>query len=147
LELALSCSTILSTALSRPRFTIIGLAPAGDVLEALGDERLAEHDCGRRAVAGDVVRLGRDFLQELGAHVLEGVFELDLAGDGHAVVRDRRRAELLVEDDVAALGTKGHLDRIGELVDTALEAASGSLVINQLLSPRGGVTSDCRTRF
>ncbi len=107
---------------------------SGDVLQALGDERLAEHDGGGGAVTGHVVGLGGDFLEQLGAHVLECVFELDLAGDGHAVVGDGRRAELLVEDDVAALGPKGHLDRIGELVDALLEAASRSLIKNQLLS-------------
>ncbi len=38
------------------------------------------------------------------------------------------RAELLADDDVAALGPQGHLDRVGELVDAGLEAATGLLV-------------------
>ena len=105
----------------------------GDVLEALGHERLAQHDRGGRAVAGDVVGLGRDLLEELGAHVLERLLELDLTGDGHAVVGDGRGAELLVQHDVAALGTQGHLDRVGELVDAALEGATSGLVEDQLL--------------
>ena len=102
--------------------------------EALGDDRLAEHDRGGRAVAGDVVGLGRDLLEELRAHVLERIVELDLAGDRHAVVGDRRRAELLVEDDVAALGADRHLDRVGEPVDAALERATSGLVEDELLS-------------
>ena len=93
----------------------------GHVLETLGDHRLAEHDRGGGAVAGDVVGLGRDFLEQLRAHVLERIFELDVARDRHAVIGDRRRAELLVEDDVAALGAERHLDRVGELVYAALE--------------------------
>ena len=105
----------------------------GDVLEALGDDRLAEHDRGGGAVAGDVVGLGRDLLEELRAHVLERVVELDLAGDGDAVVGDRRRAELLVEDDVAALGAERHLDRVGEAVDAPLEGATSGLVEDELL--------------
>ena len=105
----------------------------GDVLEALGDERLAEHDRGGGAVAGDVVGLGRDFLEELRAHVLERLFELDLAGDGHAVIGDRRGAELLVQDDVAALGAERHLDRVGEPVDAPLERATSGLVEDELL--------------
>ena len=111
-----------------PRLTTIGLAPAVTFAEALGDDRLAEHDRGRRAVAGDVVGLGRDFLEELRAHVLERVVELDVAGDRHAVVGDRRRAELLVEDDVAALRAERDLDRVGEAVDAALERATSRLV-------------------
>ena len=60
--------------------------------------------------------LGGDFLHQLRAHVLKGVFQLDLLGDGHAVVGDQRSAELLVENDVAALGAEGDLDGISKNV-------------------------------
>ena len=83
----------------------------GDDPEALGDDRLAEHDRGGRAVAGDVVGLGRGFLEELRAHVLERIVELDVARDGHAVIGDGGRAELLVQHDVAALGAERHLEK------------------------------------
>ena len=92
--------------LSMPIFICIGLAPDGDVLEALGDDRLGEHRGGRGAVAGDVLGLGGGFLEQLRAHVLERVVELDVAGDGHAVMGDGRRAVLLVQRDVAALGAE-----------------------------------------
>jgi hypothetical protein len=94
----------------------------------LPDHRLGEHGGGGGAVTGDVVGLGGDFLDELGAHVLERVLELDLLGDRHTVVGDRGGAELLVEHDVAALGAERHLDGVGELVDARLEAAAGLLV-------------------
>src|SRR2546428_6733009 len=45
--------------------------------------------------------LFRSLLDHLGAHVLELVGELDLLGDGDAVLGDARRAERFVEDDVA----------------------------------------------
>ena len=106
----------------------------GHDAEALGDHRLAEHDRGGRAVAGDVVGLGRDFLEELRAHVLERVVELDVASDRDAVVGDRRRAELLVEDDVAALGADRDLDGVGEAVDAPLERSTSGLVEDELLS-------------
>ena len=93
----------------------------GDVLEAFAEDRLREHGGGRGAVAGDVRRLGRDFLHHLRAHVLERIGELDLLGDGDAVLGDGRGAELLVDDDVPALGAEGDLHRLGELVDAALE--------------------------
>ena len=99
-----------------------------DVAQALADHGLGQHGGGGGAVAGDVVGLGRDLLGQLGAEVLVRVVELDLAGDGDTVVGDRRRAELLVDDDVAALGAEGHLDGVGERVDAALEAAPGVLV-------------------
>ena len=100
----------------------------GDVAQALVHQRLRQHGRGRGAVTGDVVGLGGDVLRELRAEVLVGVVEVDLTGDGHAVVGDRRRAELLVDDDVAAARAEGHLDRVGELVDAALEGAPGVLV-------------------
>ena len=93
----------------------------GDVLEAFAEDRLGEHGRGGGAVAGEVGGLGRDFLHHLRAHVLERIRELDLLGDGDAVLGDGRRAELLVDDDVPALGAEGDLHRLGELVDAALE--------------------------
>ena len=98
----------------------------GHVAQALADERLGQHGGGGGAVTGDVVGLGGDLLHELGAHVLERVVELDLAGDGHAVVGDGGGAELLLEHHVAALGAEGDLDGVGELVDAGLEAAAGA---------------------
>jgi hypothetical protein len=62
---------------------------------------------------------------ELRAEVLVWVGELDLLGDGHAVVRDHRGAELLVENDVASARAERDLDRVGERVDTVLEQVTG----------------------
>ena len=106
----------------------------GDVADAFVDHRLAQDHGGGGAVAGDVVGLGRDFLEKLGAHVLERVFQFDVAGDGHAVVGDRRRAELLVQDDVATLGPDRDLDGLGQAVHAALEGSTSGLVEYELLS-------------
>ena len=100
----------------------------GHVAQALADQRLGQHRGGGGAVTGDVVGLGGDLLDELGAHVLERVVELDLTSDGHAVVGDGGGAELLVEDDVAALRAERDLDGVGQLVHAGLEGAAGVLV-------------------
>ena len=110
-----------------------------DVAQALAHDDLGEQRGGGGAVTGDVVRLDGDFLDELGAHVLERVLELDLLGDGHAVVGDRRRAELLLEHDVAALRAERDLDGVGELVDAGREAVAGLLVETDLLSHAGSI--------
>ena len=94
----------------------------GDVLQAFAENRLGENGRGGGAVAGEVARLGRDFLHHLRAHVLERIRELDLLRDGDAVLGDGRRTELLVDDDVPALGAERDLDRLGELIDAALES-------------------------
>jgi len=118
----------LDAALQRHR-----VGARGDVLQALADDRLSEHGRRRGAVAGDVVGRRGDLADELRALVLEDVLDLDLTSDRDAVVGDRRRAELLVEHDVAPLRAKGDLDRVGEDVDAALERAPRVLVELQLL--------------
>ena len=104
-----------------------------DVLRALAIDRLREH--GRRggAVAGDVGRLARDLAHHLRAHVLERILQLDLLRHRHAVLGDGGRSELLVEDDVAALGPEGDLDRVGQLVDAAQDRLPRLLTVNNLL--------------
>src|SRR5204863_8525615 len=118
----------LNAALQRHR-----VGARGDVLQALADDRLSEHGRRRGAVAGDVVRRRGDLADELRALVFEDVLDLDLSSDRDAVVGDRRRTELLVEHDVAALRAKSDLDRVGEDVDAALERAPRVLVELQLL--------------
>src|SRR5688572_24705120 len=97
----------------------------GDRLHALADQRLRQHGGGGGAVTGDVGGLGGDFLHHLGAHVLELVGQFDLLGDGHAVLGDRRRAEALVEHDIATLRAERGLDGIGEDVDALHHAGAG----------------------
>jgi hypothetical protein len=113
------------------------LTPEATIFIAPLDDRLGEHGGGRRAIAGDVVRLRRHLLGELGAHVLEGVFELDLPGDGDAVLGDAGRAVLLLDDDDAAPRPKRDLHGIGESVDAVLERFAGCLVEQQLLGSHG----------
>jgi hypothetical protein len=73
-----------------------------------------------------------NFLQELCAHVLQRVLELDLLCDGHAVIGHRRCAEFLVQHDVPALRTKGHLDRRGHFLYAPEQFLSGVLVETEL---------------
>jgi hypothetical protein len=68
----------LDAALERHR-----VGAGGHVAQALADHRLGEHGGGGGAVAGDVVGLLGDLLDELGALVLERVLELDLRRSTH----------------------------------------------------------------
>ena len=97
----------------------------GNRLGAFLDDRGGEH--GRRggAVAGLVIGLRGDFAHHLRAHVLELVFELDLLGDGDAVLGDAGSAEALVDHDVAALGAERDFHGVGERLDAAQHAVAG----------------------
>ncbi len=108
-----------------PRFRSIGFMPAATALSALAHDGLGQHAGRGGAVAGDVVGLLGGLAHHLRAHVLELVLELDLLGDGDAVLGGARGAERLVEDDVAALGAERHLDGVGENVDAAQHALAG----------------------
>ena len=109
----------------------------GDVAQALTDHRPREHGGGGGAVTGDVVGLLGDFLDQLGADLLVRVLEVDLLGDRDAVVRDRGRAPLLLEHDVAALRAERDADGVGELVHARLERPAGVLVVGDLLRHSG----------
>jgi hypothetical protein len=71
--------------------------------------------------------LGSDFLDHLGAHVLELVLDFDFLGHGDAVLGDDRRAEGFFNQHIAALGAQGYLDGIGQGVDAPLSMASRAL--------------------
>ena len=98
------------------------------VLEPLADNGLRQDHRRRCAVTGHVVRLTGGLLDELGAHVLEVVLQLDLLGDGHAVTADLGRPELLVQDHVAPSGPQGHLHRVGQGVKPSLQTLTSILV-------------------
>ena len=105
-----------------------GVGPGGHVAQALVDHGPGQHGGGGGAVTGDVVGLLGHLFDQLGADPLEGVLELDVLGDGDAVVGDGGGAPLLVEDDVAAFGSEGDAYGVGELVHSALEGPAGLLV-------------------
>ena len=104
------------------------VGPGGHVAQTLVDHGPGQHGGGGGAVTGHVVGLLGDLLDQLGPDPLEGVLELDVLGDGDAVVGDGGGAPLLVEDDVAALGAEGDAYGVGELVHAALEGPAGLLV-------------------
>ena len=91
--------------------------PGGDRAQATLEDCLGEEGRRRGAVAGHVAGLAGDLLDELGTHLLVGVRQLDLLGDGHSVLGHGRRAPSLVEDGVAsARSERGH-DGFRELLD------------------------------
>ena len=134
LLISLSVFTASSVAISMPFFTTIGFAPAATFFRPSRIIACASSGGGGGAVADDVVGLGGDFLDQLRAHVLKGVFQLDFLGDGHAVVGDQRRAELLVQHHVAALRAQSDLNGVRQRVHASFQRAASVLAIFDLLS-------------
>src|ERR1700690_3863400 len=97
----------------------------GDRFRSLLDDRLGYYRCGRRTVARRAALLRGDLAHQLRAHVFELVLKLDFLGHSDAVLSDAWRAPGLVENDVAALGTERHFDRVIENFDSARHALAG----------------------
>src|SRR5438445_5442737 len=90
------------------------IVPRGDEAHALAVDGRGEQGRGGGAGAGHFARLGGDLAHHLRAHVLEVVAQVDLLGDGDAVLGDGGGAERLLQHHVAALGAEGHGHRVGE---------------------------------
>src|SRR5690606_32691165 len=93
-----------------------GVHAGGNRLEAFVEDGLGQYGGGGGAVTRLVGGLGRDFLDHLGAHVLELVLEGDFLGHGHTVFGHGGGAEGFIQDHVAAFGAQGHLDRVCQQV-------------------------------
>ena len=111
----------------------------GDETEAFLVDGFGQDGRGGGTIAGLVGGLGGHFAHHLGAHVLVGIVEFDLLGDGDAVLGDLRGAELLVDHHIAALGTEGDLDGAGEDGDAVEHLAARGFVEQNLLLGHVGV--------
>src|SRR6187549_2672069 len=123
--LSIACAMVLPMDSSEFAEIVPTCAMALLSLQAFEDDGLSENGGSGRAIAGFIRGVGSDFLHQLRAHVLELVLELDLLGNGHAVLGDRRRAEALLEHGIAALGTQRRLDGIGQDIDAAEHLHAG----------------------
>src|SRR6267143_1859513 len=114
-----------------------GAGACGDSLDAFAEDSLREHGRGGRAVTSNIGSLGSDFADHLRAHVLEWIAEFDFLGYGHAVLGNDRRAELLFDHRVAALGTERDLHCVGKGIHAAQNRLAGILTCNNLLRHTG----------
>ena len=110
----------------------------GDVPQTFAENLAGQHGGGRRAVAGQVRGLRGHLVDELRAHVLEAVFQIDFLADRHAVLGDGRAAVGLVDNDVVAGGAQGHGDHVGQFFHAAEQSLPGLIIIKQLFSHVGG---------
>src|SRR5207253_9849241 len=86
-------------------------------------------------------------LDELGAHVLVGVLQLDLLGDGDAVLGDGGAAPALVEDGVAAARPEGAADGAGEFADAGQQFLARLVTVSELLGSHPPGSFRCSSRY
>ena len=133
---ASSASDTASAALLMPDAQGDRVGTGGDLPQPGLDDRLRQHGRGGGAVAGDVVGLGGHRLHQLRAEVLERVFQVDLAGDGDAVIGYHRTAVRLGQHHVAAARPQRDPHGVGELVDSGFHCPARSFVELNLLAHR-----------
>src|SRR5690606_118488 len=89
--------------------------------EPLVEEGLS-YNRGRCRTIPSVVTCSAGHLHEQpSAHVLEGVLQLDLLCDTHAVFGDEGVAKGVLDSHVSSAWAQGHLDGGGQLVDSDLQ--------------------------
>ena len=129
LAIVLRCATAASTALSMPRRMAVGLLPAAMFRRPSRKIGPGQHRGRGGAVAGHVGGLRRHLVDQLGAHVLEAVFQLDFLAHRHAVLGDGRAAEGFVEDHVAAGRAEGYGHHVGQFFHPAEHPLAGLICI------------------
>ena len=87
-----------------------------------------------RTVTSDIVGLGRNFFNELCAHVFERIFEFNVAGNRYTIVGDGRCAEFLFEHYVTAFRAKGYFYGVSQCIHTAAQSAASFFVKQNLFS-------------
>src|SRR5262249_4388462 len=106
----------------------------------------SEDGGGGGAVAGDVAGLLGDGVDQLGAHVLERIGQVDFLADGDAVLGDLRAAEALVEDHVTPGRPERDADGLGQLLGALQELLAGLVGVKQLFRHLVSSPSDNRGR-
>src|SRR5690554_259216 len=96
-------------------------------LDTLAHNGLGQNGCGGGAVTGGFVGLGSNFLDHLGTHVFELVFQLDFLGYGNTVFGDSRRTERLFKKHVTAFRAQRYLYGVCQTISTCIPAFAGAL--------------------
>src|SRR5207247_5485291 len=105
----------------------------GGMLDAFALNRLSQNRRGRRAVAGEIASLARDFPHHFRSHVFVTVLQLDFFCNRHTVFGYERRAKFPAEYDIPALRAQRYSHRIGQRIDPAKHRAARVLAVHQFL--------------
>ena len=99
-----------------------------DATHSLAHDSVGKDGRRRGAVARVVVRGDSGLAHDLHAHVLDGIFKIDIGGHRGAVVGNVGLLVLLLHGDVAPLRADRHPHGIGQLVDAGSHLRTGFVV-------------------
>ncbi len=108
------------------------LSASSDILEGFIDNGLRQQDGGSSAVASSVIGLGRRFFNNLAAHVLKGIRQINVAGNGHTVVNNGGGAPGFGQGNRMTLRSQGYLYRIRKGVNTFFQGFPDLFTENNL---------------
>ena len=104
------------------------IGAGGNVAQALLIQGKGQ-DSGRGGpIAGHVAGLLSHRVDQLGAHVLERIGQLDFLADGDAVLGHGWTAKTLVEDDIATSRAKRDTDGVGQFLGPGQQFLAASSV-------------------
>ncbi|CAI8240393.1 MAG: Uncharacterised protein [Flavobacteriia bacterium] len=95
-----------------------------NVLQTLIHDGLGKNGCCGGSVTGYIRRFGGHFFDHLCPQIFDLVFEFDLFGHTDTVFCDGGTAKGFFDDHIASLWTQRDFDRIGQRVNTSLEAVA-----------------------
>jgi len=110
-----------------------GIGAGCHQLRAFVINRLRQDRCRGGPVSCHITGLAGNFLDHLGAHVFEFVFELDFLGNRYTILGNRGTAKGFLDHYVASLRTQRYLHCICQSIDALQQCFPGFHIINQLL--------------
>mmetsp|Transcript_80850 Transcript_80850/g.168729 ORF Transcript_80850/g.168729 Transcript_80850/m.168729 type:complete len:618 (+) Transcript_80850:65-1918(+) len=116
-----------------------GVHASGNGLASFSEDRSREDRGSGGAIAGNIVRLARDLLHELGANVDHGErLQVDGLRNCHTILGHLGGAEGLLDDHISALGSHGDRNGIGQPVATLQHEGSGLSAMADVLGGTEG---------
>merc|ERR1719162_1125159 len=97
---------------------VLRVQTCGNGLATFRINNTRQYCSGGGSISGNIVGPGRYALDELGAHVLEGILEIDGLGDRHTILGNFRCSIWLSNNGISALGSKSYLNSISQSVDS-----------------------------
>ena len=114
-------------------------------LQAFPNHGVCQNGGSSSSVTSNIVCLCGNFFQELGSHILVGIFQFNFPCNRYSVLCNGGSTEFLVQQHVASLGSQGNLYSLGNLLYTGQQFFAGIFIEKQLFCHFPKSPSDSHT--